>query len=168
MREKEEEKGAGRRNSNIICLWLKSTQQRIRWATQMSRYLHSLLAKKVGASLTWCSEEWKTHQSLSPTGKKKHWGIHTDTHTQTLFHTHLQQNSTDGICCNNIHNTFKREQLTLTDLNWQAESNQRPEESVFYFEKVKNKIIGALQKLEPFMILVENSGWEEETLMWIC
>lgn len=53
--------------SYLICLWLKLTGQRIQWATNMSRYYHSLLAKKVGIALIWFSEEIKTHPSMSPT-----------------------------------------------------------------------------------------------------
>lgn len=67
------------------------------------------------------------HVTMSPKKKKKiliQPRTHTFTHTCTYLKSGLrknnkfiqQQNSTDGICCDNIHNTFKREQLTLTDL----------------------------------------------------
>lgn len=65
---------------------------------------------------------------MSATGKKNKTKTDIPTHTFTHTHTYLksglrknnkfiqQQNSADDICCDNINNTFKREQLTLTDL----------------------------------------------------
>lgn len=103
------------------------------WAIYMSRH-----RQKVEIPLTWFSEEIQTHPRMSPTGKKKKTLMqpHTFTYTHTYLKSGLrknnkfiqQQNSTDGICCDNIHNTFKREPLTLTDLKLDTESNQLLEE----------------------------------------
>ena len=99
--------------------------------------------KKVRIPLTWFSEEIKHIQACHQLVKKTltDTPTHTFTHARTYLKSGLrknnkfiqQLNSTDGICCDNIHNTFK---TRTTHIDWlKMSSNQLREEWCFLTKK---------------------------------